>query len=69
MGGVAESGLYQKWGWVAIINDMANNDSTKWSYYFKMNVIEFLNTVVFFRDKGEHDRQMHEIAMRKNGNR
>jgi hypothetical protein len=62
------SDFYSKWGWVAIINDMSNNDATKWNYFFKMNVTEFLNTVVFYKDKNEHDRQLHERAMRRNGN-
>lgn len=47
---------------------MSNNDATKWNYFFKMNVTEFLNTVVFYKDKNEHDRQLHERAMRRNGN-
>ena len=47
---------------------MSNNDATKWNYFFKTNVTEFLNTVVFYKDKNEHDRQLHERVMRRNGN-
>ena len=51
-----------RWGWIATINDMSNNDITKWDYFFKMNVIEFLNTVSFFKDKGEYDIKMERLA-------
>ena len=37
---------------------MCNNDRTKWDYFFNMNVIEFLNTVSFYIDKSESDREI-----------
>ena len=45
-----------KWGWIVAINNLANNDRGKWDYYFDMNIIEFLNTLVFFKDKSEDDK-------------
>ena len=56
--------FYEKWGWIATINDITNNDRTKWDYFFKMNVIEFLNTVSFYKDKNEHEKQIIERAKR-----
>jgi hypothetical protein len=48
----------EKWGWIATINNMSNNDRSKWDFYFDLNVIEFLNTVVFFKDKSEEDKRL-----------
>ncbi len=61
----SEATFHGKWGWIATINDMANNDRTKWDYFFKMNVIEFLNTTSFYKDKGEDDKR--KIENYKNG--
>jgi hypothetical protein len=36
---------------------MANNDRTKWDFYFDMNVIEFLNTASFYKDKSDNDNR------------
>jgi hypothetical protein len=41
---------------------MSNNDRTKWDFYFDLNVIEFLNTVVFFKDKSEEDKRQWQKA-------
>ena len=39
---------------------MAGNDRTKWNYFFTLNVIEFLNTVTFYKDFNEAERQRIE---------
>jgi len=54
----------EKWGWIAVVNDLSNNDRTKWDYFFKMNVIELLNTVTFYKDKYENDKAEHERSLR-----
>jgi len=46
------------------VNDLSNNDRTKWDYFFKMNVIELLNTVTFYKDKYENDKAEHERSLR-----
>ena len=50
---------------IAVINQMANNDRSKWDYYFDMNVTEFLNTIAFQKDRNEHERA--ELEKIKNG--
>jgi hypothetical protein len=50
---------------IAVINQMANNDRSKWDYYFDMNVTEFLNTIAFHKDRNEHERA--ELEKIKNG--
>jgi hypothetical protein len=52
----------EKWGWIAVINNMSNNDRSKWDFYFDLNVIEFLNTVVFYKDKSEEDKRLWQKA-------
>ena len=39
---------------------MTNNDRAKWDYFFKMNVIELLNTTTFYKDKTEYDKKVWE---------
>ena len=53
-----------KWGWIVSINNLANNDRSKWSYYEDMNIIEFLNTLVFYKDKSEDDKLKWQAAQR-----
>ena len=53
-----------KWGWIVAINNLANNDRSKWSYYEDMNIIEFLNTLVFYKDKSEDDKLKWQAAQR-----
>lgn len=53
-----------KWGWIVAINNLANNDRSKWEYYEDMNIIEFLNTLVFYKDKSEDDKIKWQAAQR-----
>ncbi len=53
-----------KWGWIVAINNLSNNDRSKWSYYEDMNIIEFLNTLVFYKDKSEDDKLKWQAAQR-----
>ena len=46
---------------------MANDDRTKWDYFFDMSVIEFLNTVCFYKDKAEQERKDIEQMKRQHG--
>jgi hypothetical protein len=70
-GGEGDSGtvgsFYTKYGWVALINSMANDDRSKWDYFFDLSVIEFLNTVCFYKDKAEQERKDIEQMKRQHG--
>lgn len=46
---------------------MANNDRTKWDYYFNMNVVEFLNTVAHHKDRTEYESEQQRKIMSKYG--
>lgn len=47
-----------------MINNMANNDRTKWDYYFDMNVLGFLNAVSFYKDKQDNDNELLKKSRR-----
>ena len=54
----------QRYGWIAVINNMANNDRSKWEYFMELNLIEFLNAVVFFKDKAEEDKRIWQAQQK-----
>ena len=54
----------ERYGWIAVINNMANNDRSKWDYFFELNLIEFLNAVVFFKDKAEEDKRIWQAQQK-----
>ena len=58
------SNFWQKYGWIALIDKMADGKREMWDYYFDLNIIEFLNTVAFYKDKTDHERKEHERALR-----
>jgi len=39
---------------------MANNDPTKWAYFERMNVVNFLQMVMYYHDKQEDLRERAE---------
>jgi hypothetical protein len=39
---------------VYTIDNLANNDRTKWDYFLEMNLIEFLNTLAYNKDKQDY---------------
>ena len=55
-GGATQSGFSSKWGWIATINNLSNNDRKAWDFFGNMNVTEFLNTVVFYKEHAENEK-------------
>jgi hypothetical protein len=62
-GTASSDGFGKKWGWVATVDNLANGDGTKWDYYWKLNVVEFLNRVTFAKDK----QTKKELDSKRNG--
>jgi len=50
-------GFTKHWGWIAVTNELANNDMTKWDYFDELPVIEFLNLTCFLIDKRNHENE------------
>jgi hypothetical protein len=38
-----------KYGWLNVVNNLSNNDATKWGYFFALPLREFLNLISVFR--------------------
>lgn len=48
----------QKWGWYNTIDELfAKGDRSKYDYYFKMNVFDFLNHLCFLLDKQDNTKK------------
>tara|TARA_R110001632_G_scaffold9350_1_gene35853 strand:+ start:129 stop:386 length:258 start_codon:yes stop_codon:yes gene_type:complete len=46
-----------KYGWLATVNSLSNNDATKWGFFFDLELREFLNLISFQKAKQAHDYQ------------
>ena len=55
-----------KYGWIATINSLSNNDATKWDYFFDLQLREFLNLISFQKAKQAHD---YQVMKQQNGGR
>jgi hypothetical protein len=56
--GSDSKGFESKWGYIVTIDNLANRDATKWEYFFKMNVIEFLNLICYQIDREDNERKL-----------
>lgn len=45
------------WGWFVTLDAISNNVRKDWDYFTTMNVIEFLTTLSFYKDKQEYEKQ------------
>lgn len=57
-----------RWGWFITLDNISNNDRTKWDYFLEMNVIEFLNTLAYYKEKGIWQAEQIK-AIKTNGGR
>jgi len=53
--------------WFQVLDNLSNNDRTKWDYFMNMNVIAFLNTLQYYRIKEKH--LDHQRRLMKHGSR
>ena len=51
------STFQSKYGWLNLINNLSNNDATKWDYFFELPLREFLNLISFQKAKQANDYQ------------
>lgn len=64
---VTETEFPKELMWFQVLDNLSNNDRTKWDYFINMNVIAFLNTLQYYRIKEKH-LDYHRRLM-KHGNR
>ena len=57
----------ERFGWVAVIDQLAHGDKTKWPYFENMNVVPFLQMVFFEKIKYDEykARQRRDEIRRK----
>ena len=53
--------------WFQVLDNLSNNDRTKWDYFLNMNVIAFLNTLQYYRIKEKH--LDHQRRLMKHGSK
>ena len=44
-------GFAEYWGWYLVYDSLSNNDPIRWPEIDEWNVISFLNTIAFYKDK------------------
>lgn len=64
---VAGETFESRWGWHITLDNLSNNDRTKWAFFTDMEVIEFLNELSYRKDKGkwEADKARQAAAQTK----
>lgn len=51
-------GFAEVYGWLITLDNISNNDRTKWDYFQQMNAVEFLNYLAYVKSKAkEQERQ------------
>lgn len=50
------------WGWYYTLDSLSNNDRTKWDYLLDMNVVAFLNTLAYYKDKQNYIAESQKKA-------
>lgn len=48
-----------RWGWYETLYNLTNGDLTKWDIVLEWNVVRFLNTLSFIKDKQKRERKQN----------
>lgn len=54
--------------WLELVDKIVKGDRTKWDNILKMPVIEFLNTIAFYKQKTKERQKRIELAASKGFN-
>ena len=55
------------WGWFVTLDNLSNGCPEKWEFYYDMKLIEFLNILLYYKNKEEYYeklRQLNEFKMK-----
>jgi hypothetical protein len=64
-GDTPKDGFASRYGWLQAVNNLSNNQRDKWEYYFQMSVVEFLNTLAFFKELNQREKEEMETERRR----
>lgn len=56
-----------RYGWLNWVDIICRERLEKWNDIFDMNVLEFLNTVQFLKDKKEAELKAHKELLKQYG--
>jgi hypothetical protein len=59
------TGFTERYGWIVVIDRLANSDVLKWNEVFELPAMEFLNYASYQVEKSKHEA--FEIKRRANG--
>lgn len=65
MAGEGQSPFLKQYGWLDIVDGLANGDSTKWEHYFCLSTLEIFNLLAFYKAKNAHLKKRHGTAGRR----
>lgn len=57
----------ERWGWHNALDSLSNNCPEKWTFFTKLNVVEFLNMLAYYKDKERIKNLMMKNAKLRNG--
>ena len=50
-----------KWGWISMVDRLSNADITKHEEIYKLNYIECLNLLSYWKEKDDYMNEMNNI--------
>lgn len=59
-GSQADDGFSTKWGWIYHIDKVSETMRIPWQQTFELNIVEFLNTLAYTRDKAQWEKNERE---------
>jgi hypothetical protein len=57
----AGGGGLEAWGWYVTLDNLSNGCPEKWEYYYDMKLIEFLNLLLYYKDKEEYYEKLRQL--------
>ena len=63
--GSEATGYFEKWGWIASIDELCKGKRWKWEYFLNMNVYEFHLTLAHKLDKDKMKARVRQKAINK----
>lgn len=52
--------FHATYGWMDVVDTLANGDSSKWGYYFSLTVLEVFNRLAFYKAKSTWQAQQSQ---------
>jgi len=60
-------GLGGVWGWHVTLDNLSNGRPEMWQHYYDMGIIEFLNLLLYYKDKEEYHAKIRALNNLRSG--